>query len=403
MSRPVIFSLLAALVLAGAAHAQTGIRLLVSPPPAPAFTFGDTISFEVSARSQATISDVTLFVRTGHRSSASEMEADFIPGTDVKAIVSLNLALNPWPPFAAVEYWWVFRDSAGAILTTDARYFDYEDNRFTWRTARRGSLTVHWYQGDKDFGQTALDAAMTALTSANRYIGAPLPSHVDIYIYADSGQAQAALKQVGRVWADGYADPTQGVVIVAVAPDASAELNLEREIRHELTHVLVFQATGAFYAQVPAWLNEGLAVMNEAHPDPNFPAVLAKAVEAGKVIGLDQLCGPFPDDPFQAQLAYAQSESVVRFVRDRYGLEGVLSLLGAYAQGDNCEGGVARGLGLSLAEMESQWLSELVVPYPVLPRLRALGPWLALSMLILIAPGIFLLLTFRVRAAPRQG
>jgi len=298
-------------------------------------------------------------------------------------------------PFANVEYWWEIRDSAGAQLTTEPENFYYEDNRFNWQTAAREKVNAHWYQGDHAFGQAALDIAVSALTQANRRIHALLPDSVNIYVYANGADVQAMLAPLGRAWAGGHADPALGVVIVVVPPGPEAESRLRNEIPHELTHLLIYQATGAHYAQVPSWLNEGLAVMNQEEPDPDAPALLDEARRRGQLLSLNDLCGPFPVDAAQAQLAYAESESVARYISNQYGDTGVAALLAAYADGAGCSAGVERGLGFSLSELESQWLQEAINANPTLLKLQALIPWIILAGLVLFSPAIFILLLGR--------
>ena len=107
---------------------------------------------------------------------------------------------------------------------------------------------------------------------------------------------------------------------------------------------------------------------------------------------LDSLCGPFQAQT--ARLAYAESESVVRFIESRFGAEGINRLLDAYAAGAGCDEGVQTSLGLSLAELHTRWLKELApVDDPAL-RLAAWAPWLLLAGLVLLAPLTFTLAAF---------
>lgn len=376
-----------------ATFAQTGIHVITSP--LPEYKFGETLNFQITLQGSAPITSATLFVRAQGETRTFVGEARLSSGADTLASYAFNLALRPLTPFANVEYWWEIKDSSGAQLLTEPENFYYADNRFNWQTVAREQINAHWYQGDHAFGQAALDIAMAALTQANRRIHAPLPESVNVYVYANSPDVQAMLAPLGRAWADGHADPALGVVIIAVSPGPEAESRLRNEIPHELTHLMVYQATGDHYAQVPSWLNEGLAVMNEEEPDPDAPALLDEARRRGQLLRLNDLCGPFPIDAAQAQLAYAESESIVRYISDQYGDTDLASLLAAYADGAGCSAGVERGLGISLTELESQWLQEAINANPALFKLQALIPWLILAALVLFSPAIFILLLGR--------
>lgn len=384
---------LSSLALSSTASAQTGISIIAEP--SPDYTFGETLKFQISVQSSAPLTNATLFIRAQGEARTFVGEARLSGGAETIAAYALNLALHPLTPFAKVDYWWEIRDGLGAQLTTEPKNFYYEDNRFNWQTATQAGMNVHWYQGDYAFGQAALDIATAALTQANRRIHTLPPDAVNIYLYANSAEVQAMLAPTGRAWIGSHADPALGVVIIAVAPGSEAESYLRNEIPHELTHLLVYQATGDHYAQVPSWLNEGLAVMNQQEPNPDIPALLANARDRGQLLGLNDLCGPFPVDAAQAQLAYAESESVVRYIGDSYGDTGLTELLAAYADGAGCSAGVERGLGLSLSDLESQWLQESINANPALLKLQALIPWIIIASLVLFSPAIFILLLGR--------
>jgi hypothetical protein len=185
-----------------------------------------------------------------------------------------------------------------------------------------------------------------------------------------------------------------------VADGVEAGVNLEREIPHELTHLLVYQAARDHYANVPTWLNEGLAVMNQGQPDPGLAGALEAARNAKRLLPLSQLCGAFPPDPEQAQLAYAESESVVRFIRERHGSEGLRALLSAYAGGLGCSAGAQKALGMPLEELEGAWLEAALDVSPLTASAIA-DPlaWLIYAAIVLTPLAVSFLLISRRRAA----
>ena len=381
------------------AAAQAGIQVMKAP--APVYDFGGAIAFHLTAESTAEINAVTLFINTGGLTPATWHSAPFQPAKQVETEVSFDLAVNPLPPFGPVNYWWQISDKAGQTLITDPASFNYEDNRFPWRTLSSGSVTVHWYRGDPSFGQDAADIATSDLPRITQDVRAPLPEHINVYIYATDGDVQSALGRVGIAYANGHADPKLGVVIISVAPDLRASYNLQMLIPHEMTHVLIYRSAAGNYARVPYWFNEGLAVMHQDQRDSNFPALLAAARDAQQFLSLASLCGPF--NPAQVSLAYAESESAVRYIRAHYGAEGINKLLTAYAGGAECAAGVQSALGVSLNQLQADWLQNLApAPITVGDRTRALAPWLLLTALVLAAPFTLLLAAVR-RRPPRQG
>ena len=388
----------------GQARAQAGVQVTASP--SPEYTFGKILTFRISADSDASITSVTLLYRVWQATGTVSAPAAFTPSREVAATYTLDLTAYALVPFTRMDYWWEIRDEANRQLTTETQTFRYIDNRFDWQTLSQAPLAVHWYTGGRAFGQDALTLAAAALTRANRALQATLPESIDIYIYADDTDVQGALKPAERLWAEGRVDPALNLVILSAAPGLEAEPNLERELPHELTHLLIYQLVGPQYAQVPNWLNEGLAVMNQTRPDPGFSKTLTAARDSGKLLSLTSLCGPFPADPAQAQLAYAESESVVRYLRDRYADAGISKLLAAYtAAGATCESGLEHGLNnLTLADLEKASLRNTADTAgnrtdSGLAAQRM--PWVILSAVILVAGGLITLLTLGSQKPPR--
>lgn len=394
-----IVLLVGGLLSAGPSQAQAGIT--VSEAPAPDYIFGDHVTFQLSAESEARIKAVNLYYRTAPGAPTNLAKPRFIPDTVITATYSISLTLNPLPAYTTLEYWWEIADTADHTLTTEPRTLLYEDNRFDWRTLAREPITVYWYQGDTAFGQLAVDAAYAALNELLAELDAPAPDVLNIYVYANQGDAQDAFRSTGRLWVGAHANPALGVVIVAVTPDAlKAGSELGNFIPHELTHVVLYQLLGENYRYVPTWLNEGLARGHERQPDSDAPANLRQAAQAGQLPRLKALCGPFPEDAAQAALAYAASESIVRYVSEQYGQSKLQALLQAYGDGLSCEAGVQQALGLSLDALETGWLATLN-PNLASIKLRPYTPWLALALLIVFSGALFLALTFRPAAAPR--
>ena len=89
---------------------------------------------------------------------------------------------------------------------------------------------------------------------------------------------------------------------------------------HEFVHLLVGDALGRAYPQVPAWLNEGLAEYGSQHSGSRD--ILNRRVEAaisdGTLRPLSHL-GSYSGTPEEILYAYAHGESVVTFMVEEYG------------------------------------------------------------------------------------
>ena len=106
-------------------------------------------------------------------------------------------------------------------------------------------------------------------------------------------------------------------------------------IAHELAHVVIGQITENPFSSPPAWIHEGIATYIESAGDPRFDydGIVERAVRNGSLISLRGLTSTFPASNTRAILAYAESNSLIRFVIDKYGKESVRRLLDAYREG----------------------------------------------------------------------
>jgi hypothetical protein len=160
---------------------------------------------------------------------------------------------------------------------------------------------------------------------------------------------------------------------------------MKRYLPHEITHLLVYQlVTAEGYRHVPEWLDEGLATANERLPTPEYALALEEAREAGQLLSLEELCVPFSPDSRTAVLSYAQSASVVQFIRHRYGADGIRRLLSAYANGASCISGVDEALEVGFGQLENDWRISLEPEARWRMSVDQAGVWVGLWLLSLI-------------------
>ena len=324
------------------------------------YTFGQQAVFSIQATSSADITALYLYIQSAGNDRVEVTSVPVDPSPSVQATFTRDLRLFPFPPFGTVNWWWEVRDAAGHQLTTPPATFRYEDNRLNWFRRTAGPATVYSTVDDPQYMQAALDIAAVSLERISRSLNAPVPEKVDIYLYPSLADLQAALRMAGRAWMGGQARPELGVILVAVPYDGGYMAQMEQEIPHELAHLLVYRLAGPEgYRYIPAWLNEGLATANETRPDPNLDSLLERARNEGRLIPLRNLCPPFSTDPAEALLSYAESGSLVRYIRQQYGDSGIRALLQAYADGADCDGGVQRALHITLDQLERAWRADL--------------------------------------------
>jgi len=382
----IIVSLVLALGLLPVLSAVAANGIIVVESKA-SHSFAQQVTFTLRATSDAEITRVYLFFRATGDERAEPVNLTIEPAREISAHHVHDLRRFPLPPFAIITFWWQIEDAAGNRLTTEPQQFEYTDNRFRWEQLSDNGLTVHWIEehGDPAFGQTALDIARTSLEEINTELRAPVPESIAIYIYDAQYNLDTAMVLTGREWVSGQARPELGAVVVAIPFEEGYTSHMMRYIPHEITHLLVYQTvTPAGYRYVPEWLDEGLATANERLPTPEYAMALEEARVAGQLLSLESLCVPFSPDSHTAFLAYAQSASVVQFIRERHGAEGIRGLLAAYANGASCTGGVQEALDISISGLETIWRASLEPQAPWRVWVEQTGIWVGLWLLSLL-------------------
>ena len=351
-------------------------------------SFAQRITFTLHVASDNNITEIYLFLRAKDNKEAQTIPLNITDAQrELKTEYKYNLRLNPLPPFATINYWWQIEDADGDKLITEPEQFTYSDNRFKWEDQTADGITVHWIEGrgDPAFVQMALDVSRNSVTDINAELKAPIPDPFDIYIYDTARSLEAAMLLAGRNWVSGQAHPEIGAILVSIPLEAGYTSRMKRYLPHEITHLLLYQAvTPTGYEYVPEWLDEGLATINEQLPTPEYTVALERAREEGELIPLKELCVPFSPNAQTATLAYAQSGSVVKFIRERYGAQGIRKLLAAYANGASCTSGVEEAFNISFNGLEMAWRASMEPQAPWRAWVSQIGVWIGLWLLTLL-------------------
>ena len=346
--------------------------------------FGEQITFQARLNAPVPIKQASILFREVNE-EVTRVETLEV-GEDGTVSFRYDASQNVLPPFSTIVFWYQVTLADDKTYTSVPIRFRYDDNRFPWREAVSGPVTVHWYDGDDAFGQGALDAAGAGLLAMNDIIPLSLDAPLDIYIYSNIGDLQGALELGGETWVGGHANPELGVVMVSIAPGAGQSIEMETEIPHELAHVMLYRLLGDGYDRLPVWLSEGIASMVELYPNPDYAQALTIASENDSLLPFADLCDSFPPDSGRAFLAYAQSQSFTTYLHNTYGTTGLMSLANAYVDGLSCELGAARALSTPLSQLETRWRESVLGQNVTGAAMRNLSPGVRRRIVGLLVP-----------------
>lgn len=327
--------------------------------------FGQRIDFTLTGMTDLPVTAVTLTIQPAGQAESHVAAVPFAQAADgaLTAVFPLPPQQVRLSPLTTLTYAWQIQTATGEWIEVPAKAVAYEDDRFEWKqlTAVTGlpvtSVTVRWTDDSLTTGETASRLVAETVQRLQPVLPIASGTPIPVLVYPSSADLRAALRLNGHEWTGQHADPGLGLVMVtAVNPRTAAE-ELGRNLPHELSHYLLYQAAGPAYDEMPYWFKEGLAVWaeDEQGGKEEQAMLVATAVANQATISLVSLCGP---GPFTDEaLAAAQSASLVQYVQRRYGERGLSGLADAFIAGEDCATAVPAGLGQSLAELEVSWLA----------------------------------------------
>jgi len=341
-------------------RAQAGITLIDSSAQ---IAFPSALAFNVKAESRNNIVKLRLHYQVDRMNFAQVTEEAwpvFSPSTQVQAQWVWDMRKSNLPVGTTVEYWWTIEDSTGDVLTTPMQKVRFEDIRYNWKKITSGQITLLWYSGDQSFGDQLMAGCQQALDKLFQETGVRLEQPVSIYVYASSADLRGATI-FPQEWLGGFTYAEFGVIAIAVSTN---ELALgKRNIAHELGHMVTHQITYSPYgAIIPFWLDEGLATYVEGKLDPYLQYILQQAINQHNLISVRSLASPFSAIPQEAYLSYAESESIVEFLINKYGGDKIISLLHLFKEGNTYDDALMQVYGFDEDGLDILWQQYLAGP-----------------------------------------
>ena len=263
-------------------------------------------------------------------------------------------------PGADIEYRFEIRDS-DATAHTATSTVTYIDPQLPWQTQPEGLVDIWWYAGGDGLAHDAANGVRRGLAVLEADFGLELQRRTRLVLYADDARMRADMGQGTRPWVGGVAAARFNLIVLFASEFEWGRATLPSTIAHEVTHIAIEHAIGEPPRNLPSWLHEGVATVVEGAVAERFSydAILNSAVEANRLVSLRGLTGSFPVQGSRAVLAYAQSNSFVKFIIDRWGHSAITEILDAYREGAAQDAALRRAVGLGLNALEQQWLATL--------------------------------------------
>lgn len=137
-------------------------------------------------------------------------------------------------------------------------------------------------------------------------------------------------------------------------PDNPDWEGIERTLSHELAHAFLFDVGGA---DIPVWVNEGLAELLATGTDRPTPALDQVVKKGEKRLAVWDLSATLKNlkNNTQATLAYDEAYSIAKFIHGRFGIFGVRRFLQAFKEGRSEEDAIRETLFMTPEMLQQAW------------------------------------------------
>ena len=349
--------------------------------------FPEGLRFYIDAHSASPIEEIRVYVRKLGQSSRSVYRVvEFEPGTSISGDVLFeSQTSNEYiPPGTRLSYHFEIRTADGAVLETEPDVIVYLNRGLDWDLVSSGLINVYYYRYDDQSEERAnqvLDVAADTYDFMRPILGVELTEPMNIVVYSDYADMRAAQPPKSRVAQQqlrtlGQAFTNERTLLVDGSTDVFFGDNIVTTTAHEFTHLLVADAAGSTYGQVPTWLNEGLAVYSEGRDDDEYSRYVSVAIRNDQVPPLSSL-RTYSGTPVETLRNYGLGHAFVSYMLETYGAGKMVELFDVLRSMHNFEKSLQATYGLTINELDNQWresvgLAPRDLSTPALPPLQVL-------------------------------
>jgi len=321
--------------------------------------FPNTIAFTLDGSSALPVANITLEYGTSKRSIVSEVsrvEPEYAPEVKIRTSWVWEMKkTGSLPPGASVWWRWRITDEDEWTFLTPSQTIIFEDTRYQWQVETAPNLDIYWHSLGTDLAKELTEGVESRLSRAKLEVNIPEERKPKVFVYTNAEELQSAMLFT-KEWTGAVAFPDYNIILTQARAD-----NLEwskRALAHEITHLLVREATFGPFGDIPTWLNEGLAQYAEGEMEEYQHKLLDRAIEEDRLISVRSLGSGFPADPGQASLAYAQSLSLVSHLVNTYGWAKMRELLAVFKAGSTYDNALLEVYTFNIDGLEERWRSQ---------------------------------------------
>lgn len=321
------------------------------------YVFSQSLEFTLSVESASPVVEAVLFYGRQGVPLVRRIYPEFTPGTRATLRHTELLERGQFAPGTVFRTWWQLTLQDGTVQRTPVETFEYTDDNHPWQPIASERVVLYYYGKARPLAEELLGHAEEAIARLQEQIGVSIQQQARIYVYNNARDMEAALSTRSETY-----DSRVVTLGVAVGEDTLLLLGDHRDVRqtlaHELSHIIVGLATDNPYADLPRWLDEGLAMYAEGELPLDNRRALERAIQRDALPSIRSLSS-YTSRASEVDLFYGAAYSVVEFMLCEYGRDKMSALLAVFAEGSRQEDALQRVYGLSLNELDAQWRSSL--------------------------------------------
>lgn len=358
-----VFLLLAFL----AAHVASAAAMPVATPESAAgvttateIDFPQGMWFSAAIPPPASAPDVAVVQLLYRIASDPTINLEIIPPADVVAgdngirVHTFVDFLSGFVPVGVeLTFWWEILFADGSAETTADESTRWMDPRFDWEERSSDRIRLYSYGTSDAFADSMLAESQATIDALESTYALDAIAPISIWVYPSYEDFAGTLQGNQREAVAGVTYPGMDTTVVVV-PDGD-EREFGRVVPHEISHQVLFAATRNAYGPPPVWFDEGMATHTQIGGTDTFPGMVSRAEGDGVLFDIQSLSEGFPYGPAQATLAYASSWSIITYIEERWGPDGITRMIEAFADGLPVEEAVPAALGVGLDDLNAAW------------------------------------------------
>lgn len=238
----------------------------------------------------------------------------------------------------------------------------YDD--FEWYYIQSKHFDIYYYGVGDDHADYVAHESEVAHNNISEKLNWTLKNRVPIIVYNSHNDFQQT-NVVDSYMYEGIGGVTELFKNRVVIPFDGSHKEFKHVIHHELVHAFIIDyiyggniqnlIANQVKAQIPGWMNEGLAEYLASGWDTNSDMWMRDlAINGDQLPMIQQLTG---------YMAYRGGQSVWKFITSKWGEESIAEIFYQIKSEDNVKKGLELSLGIEMEELSEQWQSYLKKEY----------------------------------------